>query len=129
MSQISRVATTIAVSGGVALAVLGLGAGTAQAEPYNGPIFTWCPGQALPERFIRWDMGVCHTYFNVKLGTGNVRMVGLNGDPMDSWLSADVPPPEVTPPPPPPPPPPGQPFCTPRGGLFIVGPICDEIGQ
>ena len=25
--------------------------------------------------------------------------------------------------------PPGQPFCTPRGGLFIVGPICDEIGH
>jgi hypothetical protein len=35
---------------------------------------------------------------------------------------------EVTPPPLPPPPPPGQPFCTPRGGLFI-GPICDEIGH
>jgi hypothetical protein len=30
---------------------------------------------------------------------------------------------------PPPPPPPGQPFCTPRGGLFIVGPIYDEIGH
>jgi hypothetical protein len=28
----------------------------------------------------------------------------------------------------PPPPPPPTPFCTPRGGLFIVGPICDEIG-
>jgi hypothetical protein len=28
----------------------------------------------------------------------------------------------------PPPPPPPHPFCTPRGGLFIVGPICDEIG-
>jgi hypothetical protein len=28
----------------------------------------------------------------------------------------------------PPPPPPAHPFCTPRGGLFIVGPICDEIG-
>jgi hypothetical protein len=31
-------------------------------------------------------------------------------------------------PPPPPPPPAPTPFCTPRGGLFIVGPICDEIG-
>jgi len=28
----------------------------------------------------------------------------------------------------PPPPPAPHPFCTPRGGLFIVGPICDEIG-
>jgi hypothetical protein len=28
----------------------------------------------------------------------------------------------------PPPPPPPHPFRTPRGGLFIVGPICDEIG-
>jgi hypothetical protein len=37
------------------------------------------------------------------------------------FVSADDP----DPPPPPRAPPP---FCTPRGGLFIVGPICDEIG-
>jgi hypothetical protein len=60
------------------------------------------------------------------VGTGNVPMVDFRGNPTDSWFSADIPPPELTPPPPPPP---GQPFCTPRGGLFIVGPICDEIGH
>ena len=41
-----------------------------------------------------------------------------------SFVSADDPGPFDPPPPPPPP----HPFCTPRGGLFIVGPICDEIG-
>jgi hypothetical protein len=129
MSRISRFATTVAVSGGLALAGLGLGAGTAQADPYNGPIWTWCPGQALPDRGIRWDVGVCHNYFIVPMSTGNVPMVDFRGNSTDSWYSADIPPPELTPVPPPPPPPPGQPFCTPRGGLFIVGPICDEIGN
>jgi hypothetical protein len=127
---LKRILAGALLSGGVAVAGLVLGAGAAQADPYNGPIWTWCPGQALPERFIQfqWDMNKCHNYFIVKMGTGNVGMVGLNGKPIDSWISADVPPPEMTRPPPPPPPPPGQPFCTPRGGLFIVGPICDEIG-
>ncbi len=49
----------------------------------------------------------------------------------DSFVLADVAAPVFDPPPPPPPPPspePPHPFCTPRGGLFIVGPICDEIG-
>ena len=36
-------ATTVLVSGGLGLAALGLGAGTAQALP-DGP-YTWCPGQ------------------------------------------------------------------------------------
>ena len=51
-------------------------------------------------------------------------------DPARSWAPhahntfaiTDDPDPNIPPPPPP------TPFCTPRGGLFIVGPICDEIG-
>jgi hypothetical protein len=52
-------------------------------------------------------------------------------DPLAAWApnahntfaTTDDPDPNIPPPPPPP-----TPFCTPRGGLFIVGPICDEIG-
>jgi hypothetical protein len=128
MNRTSRFATTVAVSGGLALAGLGLGAGTAQADPGTDMAYNWCPGQALPFRNLQWDMSVCHTYYIVPVGTGDVRMVDLHGNPIDSFISADIPAPVFAPPPPPPPPPPGQPFCTPRGGLFIVGPICDEIG-
>jgi hypothetical protein len=41
----------------------------------------------------------------------------------NTFAMTDDPDPNIPPPPPPP-----TPFCTPRGGLFIVGPICDEIG-
>jgi hypothetical protein len=127
MNRISRLLITVAASGGLTLAGIGLSADAAQADP-SVNVLTWCPGQAPPDRGIRWDMSVCHNYFITKMGTGNVPMVDYWGKPTDSWFSADIAPPVLTPPPPPPPPPPGQPFCTPRGGLFIVGPICDEIG-
>jgi hypothetical protein len=129
MNRISRFATTVAVSGSLALAGPGLCAGTAQADPSSPNVMTWCPSQALPDRGIRWDMNVCHNYFIAPLGTGNVPMVDFRGNSSQSWFSADIPPPVYAPVPPPPPPPPGQPFCTPRGGLWIVGPICDEIGH
>lgn len=64
---IARVATTLLVSGGLGMAALGLGAGTAHAYTY-GP-FQWCPGQDLPNDPPRpdgelvWDMSVCHTYY------------------------------------------------------------------
>jgi hypothetical protein len=127
MRSISRFMTTVAVSGSLALAGLALDAGTAQADP-SVNVMTWCPGQAPPDRGIRWDMNVCHNYFIAPIGKGNVPMVDYWGNPTDNWFSADIAPPVLTPPPPAPPPPPGQPFCTPRGGLWIVGPICDEIG-
>jgi hypothetical protein len=110
------------------LAVIGAGVvtGTAQAEPFAAQPHSWCPGQGLPFRGIEWDMGVCHTWYIVPVGQGNVRFAGsTNG----SFVAADVPTPVFTPPPPPPPSPqPPHPFCTPRGGLIIIPPICDEIG-
>ncbi len=124
MERILRFAATAAVSAAVAAAGLALGAGVAQAQQGQ----TWCPGQALPESMIRWDMTVCHTWYFVGMGTGNVEMVGLQGEHIDSWISADIPPPVFAPAAPPPPPPPGTPFCSPRGSLFIIPPICDEIG-
>jgi alkanesulfonate monooxygenase SsuD/methylene tetrahydromethanopterin reductase-like flavin-dependent oxidoreductase (luciferase family) len=128
MSRISRFATTVAISGGLALAGLGLAAGTAQANPFAAQPHSWCPRQALPFNNIQWDMEVCHTWYTVPFGQGNVRMVDLRGNPLDSFISADIPAPMLTPPPPPPPPPPGTPFCSPRGALIIIPPICDEIG-
>lgn len=111
----------IAVSGGLA-------AGAAQADPNQAVGYQWCPGQAVPLSEIRWDMNVCHTYYIVPSGTGNVEMVDLQGNQLDSWIAADIPAPVFAPPPPPAPLPPGTPFCTPRGALIIIPPICDEIG-
>jgi hypothetical protein len=113
--------------GGVAVTVLGLAAGPAHADLFAAQPHNWCPGQALPFTSIQWDMGVCHTWYEVPFGQGNVRMVDVRGNPMSSFVSADIPAPVFTPPPSQPPPPP-HPFCTPRGNLIIVPPICDEIG-
>jgi hypothetical protein len=68
-------ATTVLVSGGLGLAGLGLAAGTAQAEP-GGP-HRWCPGQSMewptgPFNQVAWDMSVCHTWWTVGYGQGNV---------------------------------------------------------
>ncbi|MFG1929244.1 hypothetical protein ACGFK1_01115 [Mycobacterium sp. NPDC048908] len=121
MKRTARLASTVVAAGGVAAAGLTLGGGVAQAD-------TWCPGQALPFPMIRWDMNLCHTWYAVPSGQGNVKMVALSGDPIDSWILADAPAPVFAPPPPPTGPPPGTPFCSPRGALIIIPPICDEIG-
>jgi hypothetical protein len=100
------------LSGGVAVASLGLAPGTAQAQPgpaplYPGPFATdnedwgpakhWCPGEPLPatgnhvtDPFRGWDMSVCHTYYYLWPGMGNVSNMIWDGD---------------NPPPKPPPPP------------------------
>jgi hypothetical protein len=128
MNRLSRFATTVFAAGAVATAGLALSAGAAQAEPFAPDPHSWCPGEALPFDNIRWDMRVCHTWYYVPFGKGNVRMVDLKGNALDSFIAADGPPPILTPPPPPPPLPPGTPFCSPRGSLIIIPPICDEIG-
>jgi hypothetical protein len=94
MNRISRLAAAVAVSGGLALTGLGLSADSAQAGPDTQPVMTWCPGQALPDRGVRWDMRVCHNYFVTTMGAGNVPMVDHRGNPIDSWFSADAAPPE-----------------------------------
>ncbi|UMB70462.1 hypothetical protein [Mycobacterium paraterrae] len=115
------------LAGSLAVAGAGLVTGVAQADPFAAQPHSWCPGQALPFSNIQWNMGVCHTWYEVPFGKGNVRIVDLHGNPLDSFISADIPAPMLTPPPPPPPKPP-HPFCTPRGALIIIPPICDEIG-
>ncbi len=127
MNRFSRFAGTVASA--VTLAGLALGAaGPAQADTFAADPHTWCPGEALPFSNIQWDMSMCHTWYTVPFGQGNVRMVDLKGNPLDSFISADIAPPVFEKPPPPPPLPPGPPFCTPRGSLIIIPPICDEIG-
>lgn len=64
MNTITRIATAAAVSGGLALAGLGMSSGTAGADDYYW--FNWCPGQTPPsaasDRVIDWDWNVCHAY-------------------------------------------------------------------
>jgi hypothetical protein len=125
--SVNKMIAAALLSGGVGAAVFGLAAAPAHADPFSPQPHNWCPGQALPFRGLRWDMGVCHTWYEVPSGQGNVPMVGVQGNQVQSFVSADIPAPVFTPPPSPPPPPP-HPFCTPRGNLIIIPPICDEIG-
>jgi hypothetical protein len=110
MNGISRLATTVVAAGAAMAAGLALAAAAAQAEPFAAQAHGWCPGEALPFNNIQWDMGVCHTWHIVPFGQGNVRMVDLKGNAMDSFIAADGPAPMLTPPPPPLPP--GTPFCS-----------------
>lgn len=97
--------------GAVAAVGSGLGAGSAAAENPQG---TWCPGQPLPAPptvTFDWDMNVCHDWWYVPAGQGNVKVTDINtGEPVDFayyWIGS---PPVRTPPPPPPPPAPGS-YC------------------
>jgi hypothetical protein len=66
---IAGLATAALMSSG-----LGLAAGTAQAAN-QGP-YEWCPGQPMsypgPGGEFVWDMTVCHTWYRVDFGKGNV---------------------------------------------------------
>ena len=91
--NIKRIVAGALLSGGVAVAGLGLAAGAAQADNAH----TWCPGQSLwitgnhVTNPVVWDESICHTYYVVYWGQGNVAQ--------NIWDGPD----------PPPPPPPGPP--------------------
>ncbi len=88
------------LSGGVALAGMGLATGVAQAQPDNFSVpHQWCPGQPLPMNDVVWDMNICHTWYWVPVGgMGNVGQFVWDG---------------TTPPPHGPPPCYGAPICLP----------------
>lgn len=87
-----RIGAGALLSAGVAAGGLGLATVTAHAQPAPVPLnhwpgcteehpqgpCNWCPGQALPPTGnhvtnpVRWDNNVCHTYYYVNFGTGNV---------------------------------------------------------
>jgi hypothetical protein len=83
----TRIIAGTLLSGGVAVAGVGLAAGTAQAQP-TGP-HRWCPGDSMvyapdqrmaqhtgPGSFYSWDMNVCHTWFWLASEHGNVPFKG-----------------------------------------------------
>jgi hypothetical protein len=104
------------MSASLAVAGLGLSVGTAEAGTQPDGPFSWCPGDPPVETGnkkynpVRWDEGICHEYWLVYHGQGNVAQ--------NVWDGPNPP----GPPPgmgfaPPPPLPPG--WCW---GLFLPGP-------
>lgn len=63
----------VALSGVLAFAGLPVATTIAHADITQaiGPR-NWCPGKALPQTDISWDMGVCHTYYTLLGVKGNV---------------------------------------------------------
>lgn len=97
----TRIIAGALLSGGVVAAGIGLAAGSAWA--WGGP-YTWCPGQSMddpsgPNRYgnqYSWDMNVCHTWYRVDYGYGNVPRI-INGTPTlqgsSAWDGDNPPPP------------------------------------
>lgn len=74
--NVKRIFAAALLSGSLAAAGIGVGAGTAVAVP-SGP-HVWCPGDSInhptgPGAGTVWDMNVCHTWWWVKYGFGNVQ--------------------------------------------------------
>lgn len=134
---ISRLATTVAVFSGVAVASSAWWAGTAAAEgpsyqdgncPQGMTCTHWCPGDpSIPgSQVLSWDWNACHDWYWTSEG-----IVDVSSSTMYPWSGAPhpaEPPPPITYTAPPPPPAEPHPFCSPRGALIIIAPICDEIG-
>lgn len=121
--RIAGRAATALVSGAMSLTALGLGTGSAAAQAPTG---TWCPGQPLPlsDAVFGWDMNVCHDYWFVNPGEGNVPITA-SGVQLASYVRIGSPPPglaNLTPPPPPPPPAPGSYCATNPIGCHFFGP-------
>lgn len=105
------------ISATLAGSAMSVVAGTAEAQVPPGGPYTWCPGDPPVEtgnkKFnpVRWDEGICHEYWFVYHGQGNVAQ--------NIWDGPNPP----GPPPgqgvgvPPPPLPPG--WCW---SLFLAGP-------
>jgi hypothetical protein len=88
----------------------------------------WCPGDpAIPGgQVLSWDQNACHDWYWNSYG-----IVDVSTSTLYPWRGAPqqvAPPPPLPPAPPAAPLPPGTPFCSPRGALIIIPPICDEIG-
>jgi hypothetical protein len=111
MNRTSRFATTVVVSGSLGLAGLGLGLGTAQADPSWGPSYGggncppgigtcthWCPGDPpIPGSefgVISWDWNICHDWYWNSEGT-----VDIASNTIYPWRGV----PHEAPPPPAPP--------------------------
>jgi hypothetical protein len=82
----------------------GLGAGVAQADDNGwGPPKHWCPGEPAPVTGnhvtdpLNWDWNICHTYYILYPGMGNVSHMFWDGDnpppkpPPPTGLYCDMP--------------------------------------
>jgi hypothetical protein len=101
-------ATTMLMAGGLGLACME-SAGSAQAGCQPGWAANvcgygpnrWCPGDSLyldrggPHQGVEWDMGVCHTWYRVAEGAGNVGEGPHNQS--DVWEGPNPPPPAPPP--------------------------------
>jgi hypothetical protein len=102
---LKKITTAALVSGAVAVGMVGLPTGTAQADPQSPGPFQWCPGQPVPGHpaggyapthvswpatQVVWNNNVCHTYWRTPSGRGNVPM--SDGAPSDFWDGPDPPP-------------------------------------
>ncbi|MBO0677571.1 hypothetical protein JRC04_08870 [Mycolicibacterium sp. S2-37] len=112
-----RVVAGVLMSAGLAVSGLGLSAGVADAQvPPTGP-FTWCPGDPPVETGnkkynpVRWNESICHEYWLVYHGQGNVAQNVWDGP------NPPGPPPGQGVGTPPPPLPPG--WCW---AMFLPGP-------
>ena len=139
MSRASRFAAAVVMAGAVAAAGLPLGGGTPAAEgpSYNGgncpggmTCTHWCPGDpAIPgSQVLSWDWNVCHDSGHLGNSEGIVDVSTSTIYPWSGTPHQVAPPPLPMGPAPSLSPPPGMPFCSPRGSLIIIPPICDEIG-
>ena len=78
----TRIFAGAAMTAGLVAAALTMGVGAAAA---NAPgEHTWCPGMSMhnppgPGASSRWDMNVCHTWYYVGPGQGNVPYEHLDG--------------------------------------------------
>jgi hypothetical protein len=134
MNATARFAAAAAVAAAASLTGVGLATATADGPSYQGgncpPGLTcthWCPGDpAIPgSQVLSWDWNACHDWYWNSEG-----IVDVSTNVIYPWSGAPrqaAPPPVFAPAPPPPPQGP-RPFCSPRGALIIIPPICDEIG-
>lgn len=121
MESRKRLIGSVLLATGIAVAGAGLSIGTAHAvtDP-TGP-FTWCPGDPPVETGnkrinpVIWDESICHEYWFVYFGQGNVAQNIWDGP------NPPGPPPDIRGYQPPPPLPPG--LCWPTNGTFIPVPI------
>jgi hypothetical protein len=112
-----RIIAGALMSASLAITGLGLSTGVAEAVvPPRGPN-TWCPGDPPVETGnkkynpVRWDESICHEYWFVYHGQGNVAQNIWDGP------NPPGPPPPLAVPAPPPPLPPG--WCW---AMFLPGP-------
>jgi hypothetical protein len=103
-STLKRLVARTLLSGGIAVAALWAASGTSQAQsPHR-----WCPGDPMqfeptpqaaehtgPGANFNWNMAVCHTWFWVKSGQGNVPYQGQLAH-SNVW-DGDAPPPNSDP--------------------------------